>query len=76
MVRVARIKFCGITTVDDAELCAGHGAWALGMIFHRASPRRCRPVDAEQIAAVMHRRLELAGVFVNAPPGRPRRAAR
>ncbi len=62
-----RIKFCGITNLDDAELCAGHGAWALGMIFHRPSPRRCRQDDAARIAAALRRRVELAGVFVNAP---------
>ena len=27
-----RIKFCGITSLDDAELCAAHGAWALGLM--------------------------------------------
>jgi phosphoribosylanthranilate isomerase len=64
---VPRIKFCGITNLDDAELCAGHGAWALGMIFHRPSPRRCRQDDAARIAAALRRRVELAGVFVNAP---------
>jgi len=63
---VTRVKFCGITNLDDAELCAGHGAWALGMIFVPRSPRRCRQSDAALIVSAMRRRVELAGVFQNA----------
>ena len=61
-----KIKFCGITSLEDAELCAGHGAWALGLIFVPSSPRRVKQADAAQIAAAMRRRVELAGVFQNA----------
>ena len=63
---MTRVKFCGITSLGDAQLCAEHGAWALGMIFVPSSPRRCRPADAAQIAQAMKRRVELAGVFQNA----------
>ena len=63
---MARVNFCGITSLGDAQLCAEHGAWALGMIFVSSSPRRCRQADAEQIAASLKRRVELAGVFANA----------
>jgi phosphoribosylanthranilate isomerase len=62
---VTGVKFCGITNLDDAELCAGHGAWALGMIFWPQSPRACAPDVAQQIGARLRRRVELAGVFVN-----------
>ena len=63
---VTRIKFCGITSLADAELCARHGAWALGLIFVPSSPRRVRAGDAAEIAAAMRRRVEVAGVFQNA----------
>ena len=43
------------------------GAWALGMIFAEGSPRRCSPEQAQRIAAALQRRVELCGVFVNAP---------
>src|SRR5581483_10993974 len=43
------------------------GAWALGMIFAEASPRRCAIEEAQRIAAALRRRVELCGVFVNAP---------
>jgi phosphoribosylanthranilate isomerase len=62
---VTRVKFCGITSVDDAELCAGHGAWALGMIFVAHSPRRCKQSEAARIAGALRRRVELVGVFQN-----------
>ena len=63
---MTRVKFCGITNVDDAELCAGHGAWALGLIFVPSSPRRCKQSDAVAIAGALRRRVTLAGVFQNA----------
>ena len=66
MAGVTRVKFCGITNLEDAELCVEHGAWALGMIFVGTSPRRCKLSDALGIAAVMKRRVELVGVFRNA----------
>ena len=63
---MTRVKFCGITSLGDAELCAGHGAWALGMIFVASSPRRCKQSEGARIAEAMRRRVELAGVFQNA----------
>ena len=66
MTEVVRVKHCGITSLADAELCAEAGAWALGMIFFKHSKRRVRMGDAVEIGAAMKRRVELAGVFVNA----------
>jgi phosphoribosylanthranilate isomerase len=63
---MTRVKTCGITNLDDAQLCVELGAWALGLIFWPDSPRACAIEDAEAIGAVMHRRAEVAGVFVNA----------
>src|SRR3954468_2525132 len=63
---VTRVKLCGITNLDDARLCADAGAWALGMIFYPDTPRRCEVEEAERIAAELRRKVELAGVFVNA----------
>jgi phosphoribosylanthranilate isomerase len=67
MPDVPRVKICGITNIADAELAAGLGAWALGMVFYEGSPRRCSPAEAQVIAAALRRRVELCGVFVNAP---------
>ena len=64
-----KVKICGITSLDDAELAVELGAWAIGMVFYEGSPaparssRRCasRPRCAGG--------CELCGVFVNASPG-------
>jgi phosphoribosylanthranilate isomerase len=61
-----KIKFCGITNLDDAERAVAAGAWAIGLIFWPRSPRRCEFDAAVQIAAAVKRRVEVAGVFVNA----------
>jgi phosphoribosylanthranilate isomerase len=63
---VTRIKFCGLTTLADAELAVSAGAWAIGLIFWPRSPRRCEPAAAVEIAAAAKRRVEVVGVFVNA----------
>lgn len=63
---MTRFKFCGITSLDDAQRCADLGAWAVGLILWPGSRRACKPGAAEQIGAALHRRCEVAGVFVNA----------
>jgi phosphoribosylanthranilate isomerase len=60
-----KIKFCGITTPGDAELALHAGAWAVGLIRWPGSPRRCELGAGVEVAAVVKRRAELAGVFVN-----------
>jgi phosphoribosylanthranilate isomerase len=66
-VPAPRIKICGLTRFDDAELSVEVGAWALGLILWPGSPRRCPLPDAGRIAASLRRRAEICGVFVNAP---------
>jgi phosphoribosylanthranilate isomerase len=63
---VTKIKFCGLTTLADAQDAAQAGAWAIGLIFWPNSPRRCELGAAAGIAAALKRRVEVAGVFVNA----------
>jgi phosphoribosylanthranilate isomerase len=67
IVESVRVKVCGITNLADAELAVELGAWALGMIFYAGSPRQCSPAEAQRICAQLRRRVELCGVFVNAP---------
>jgi phosphoribosylanthranilate isomerase len=61
-----RIKFCGITNLDDALEAERLGAWAIGLNHWPGSPRRCEPEAAVEISAALRRRLEVVGVFVNA----------
>jgi phosphoribosylanthranilate isomerase len=63
---VTRFKSCGIANLEDAQLAADLGAWAVGLILWPGSPRACAPAAAEQIGAALHRRCEVSGVFVNA----------
>ncbi len=63
---MTRVKICGITSAPDARESAELGAWAVGLIFWPGSPRLCAIEDAERIGAELHRRAEVAGVFVNA----------
>ncbi len=67
VAHATRIKICGITTLDDAELAVEAGAWAVGVILWPDSPRACDLEQAELIARTLKRRAEVCGVFVNAP---------
>ena len=62
-----RVKICGVTNLADAELAVELGAWSVGMIFYPRSPRRCSAEAALEIAAGLRRRVQLCGVYVNAP---------
>jgi phosphoribosylanthranilate isomerase len=61
-----RVKICGITRLEDAELAVELGAWAVGMVLYKPSPRSCSLAEAQLITAALRRRVELCGVFVNA----------
>jgi phosphoribosylanthranilate isomerase len=63
---VTNVKICGVTSLADATASADLGAWAVGLIFWPGSPRACPLPEAELIGAELHRRVEVAGVFVNA----------
>jgi phosphoribosylanthranilate isomerase len=63
---VTRVKVCGITRLEDAQLAAELGAWAIGFIMWQRSPRAVEEARAAGIARAMRRRVQLVGVFVNA----------
>ena len=54
-----KVKVCGITNLDDAEMAVELGAWTLGMIFYEDSPRRCSLGEAQRIVARLRRKVEL-----------------
>jgi len=60
-----KVKFCGMTRLEDAREAARVGAWAIGLIHHDASPRRVEPAVAAAIGAELRRQVEVVGVFVN-----------
>ncbi len=62
-----RVKFCGITRLEDAREAARLGAWAIGLNHWEPGKRRVEPARAAEIGAEMRRKLEVVGVFVNSP---------
>jgi phosphoribosylanthranilate isomerase len=62
-----RVKICGITRVEDAQLAVQNNVWALGMIMWPASPRYVAPQAAADIADSARKSAEIVGVFVDQP---------
>jgi phosphoribosylanthranilate isomerase len=62
---MTRIKICGITNLEDAQLAAACGADAIGFVF-ADSPRRVAPEKAGEIMAQMEPFVTGVGVFVDA----------
>jgi len=61
-----RVKICGITTVDDAQLVARAEADAVGLNFFPKSPRCITPAIAERIVQSLPEDVVKVGLFVNA----------
>ena len=62
---MTKVKVCGITRLEDAQLAVELGAWALGFILWPRSPRACDPGMAAAISARTRRKVETVGVFVD-----------
>ncbi len=61
-----RVKICGVTRVEDAELAVELGADFLGLNFYPASPRCLDLATARRIVDAVVGRVRLVGVTVNA----------
>ena len=62
-----KIKFCGITRVEDANAAVTLGADALGFVFYTPSPRCIGIAQAADIARLLPPFLCKVGLFVDAP---------
>jgi phosphoribosylanthranilate isomerase len=68
-----RIKICGIREPAHARIAAEAGADAIGLVFHRASPRFLEAEQAAAIAAALPPFVTAVALFVNEDPHTIRR---
>jgi phosphoribosylanthranilate isomerase len=66
---MTRVKICGITRAEDAELAAALGASAVGFVFWSRSPRFVEPSRARDIVRHLPPFVTPVGVFVDQPAG-------
>lgn len=62
-----RVKFCGITRVEDALAAVRLGCDAIGLVFYEKSPRHVAPARAAEIVAALPPFVSAVGLFVDAP---------
>jgi phosphoribosylanthranilate isomerase len=62
-----RIKICGITRPEDAQLVADAGADAIGLVFYAASPRSVDAESAARIVSGLPPFVSVVALFVNEP---------
>lgn len=60
-----RVKVCGITRLEDAQVAVREGAAALGFVFYEPSPRYIAPAQAAKIIESLPPFVTTTALFVN-----------
>lgn len=68
-MQYTRIKFCGITRIEDLNYAVSLGVDALGFVFCNKSPRNLTLNDAARLLAVCPPFISRVGLFMNAEAG-------
>jgi phosphoribosylanthranilate isomerase len=71
---MVKVKVCGITTPEDAQMAGDSGADAIGLVFAE-SPRQVSVEEAREIAAALPDGVLKVGVFVDEKPAEVLRIA-
>ncbi|HZZ93215.1 MAG TPA: phosphoribosylanthranilate isomerase [Usitatibacter sp.] len=67
-----RVKICGIRDAAHAKVATDAGADAIGLVFHKPSPRFLTAAEAGKIARTLPPFVSAVGLFVNLPAGEVR----
>ena len=67
LAKPTRVKFCGITRIEDALLAASLGVDAIGLVFVAGSPRSVDPSTAAEICRALPPLVGTVGLFMDAP---------
>ena len=70
-----RVKYCGLTRVEDALHAAVIGVDAIGLVFYDKSPRSVSVDQAKLIVESLPAFVTTVGLFVNADPADVKRIA-
>ena len=63
----ARVKICGVSTVDVLEAAVSQGASDVGLVFFPRSPRNVSAEEAAALSAAAPAKITVVGLFVDPP---------
>lgn len=65
MISRTRVKICGITRPQDAQLAARQGVDAIGLVFYEKSPRNVSISQAQEICNSLPAFVSVVSLFMN-----------